>query len=267
MRFRDRDAVRGKEDHGFHPPSSSWDWDWLPSAVFCKFILTLPRQVHKIDNALSRKPVVAVGGKDSIRHDADGLRSGQAGLQFLCVSDAYGNACPIKRQEETDRLNRPGLRKTGHHQIVAMRILVYDAVDVGAVAAPAYLPGVTGAGTLLQPPCKSFGGISVQLGQSLVPPIGVESVLLFFRFLRSSVSHGPIAQGTEVIEFVCGHGWEPLVIFQRIPNRRGEKLLHLLLGEVLEELLLPLWEYPPQIPAQDGSGSMPDGQLPLHQFL
>ena len=85
-----------------------------------------------------------------------------------------------------------GLRKTGHHQIVAMRILVYEAVDVGAVAAPAYLPGVAGAGTLLQPPCKGFRGISVQLGQSLVPPIGVESVLLFFRFLRSSVSHGPI---------------------------------------------------------------------------
>ena len=86
----------------------------------------------------------------------------------------------MKCQEETDRLNRPGLRKTGHHQIVAMCIPVYDAVDVGAVAAPAYLPGVTGAGTLFQPPSKGFRGISVQLGQSLVPPIGVEGVLLFF---------------------------------------------------------------------------------------
>ena len=28
----------------------------------------------------------------------------------------------MKCQEETDRLNRPGLRKTGHHQIVAMCI-------------------------------------------------------------------------------------------------------------------------------------------------
>lgn len=70
----------------------------------------------------------------------------------------------MKCQKEVDCLNRPGLRKTGYRQIVAMLITVYDAVDVGAVAAPAYLPGVTGAGTLLQPPCKGFGGISVQLG-------------------------------------------------------------------------------------------------------
>ena len=118
--------------------------DRLPSAIFCKFILMFPRQIHKIDDVLSRKPVVAVGGKDSLRHDADGLRSGQAGLQFLCVSDTYGNACPMKRQEEVDRLNRPGLCKTGHYQIVAMLILLYEAVDVGAVAAPAYLPRVAG---------------------------------------------------------------------------------------------------------------------------
>ena len=39
----------------------------------------------------------------------------------------------MKCQEETDRLNRPGLRKIGHHQIVAMCIPVYDAVDVGAL--------------------------------------------------------------------------------------------------------------------------------------
>src|SRR5699024_10651961 len=140
------------------------------------------------DDTLAWEPGVAVGGKNSFRHDADGLLSGQAGLQFLSIADTYGNVCPMECEEEVDGLHRPGLRKTGHRQIVTMLIPAHDAVDVGAVAAPAYLPGVADAWPLFQPAIKGIGGIPVQFGQALVPPIRVEKVLLLVRFLRSGIS-------------------------------------------------------------------------------
>ena len=103
-------------------------------------------QIHEVDGVLSRKPCVTIGGKNSLWHNADAFLSGQAGFQLLCALDAYWNARPMKCQKEADRLDRPALRKAGHHQIEALLIPVHDAVDVGAVTAPAHLPGVAFSG-------------------------------------------------------------------------------------------------------------------------